>query len=108
MGIKGYITMETAERLTKEAADEGKLVKVGWIAMLLTCIPHNANKEQIKCMKLAYYLGAEHLYMSIMGTLDEGKEATPMDLRRMELIHNELMAFRAIQESTMGGAPARH
>ena len=38
--------------------------------------------------------GAEHLFSSIMAILDDGDEATENDLRRMELIDDEIRAWR--------------
>ncbi|HEY1900754.1 MAG TPA: hypothetical protein VGG49_13280 [Steroidobacteraceae bacterium] len=45
-------------------------------------------------MRKAYMLGAQHLYASMIGIMDADREPTVQDLRRMELIHNELEAFR--------------
>ncbi len=43
--------------------------------------------------RLAYFFGAQHLFSSIMGVLDEGTEPTEDDLRRLDLINTELAAF---------------
>jgi len=45
-------------------------------------------------MRKAFFMGAQHLYASIMGILEPGAEPTDKDLDRMGLIHNELEAFR--------------
>jgi len=83
------------ERLTRQLADEGKLIEAGWVAMRLHVIPLDAPAGQIDEMRLAYMAGAQHLYSSMMSMFDPGIEETPADLRRMELIHNELQAFAA-------------
>lgn len=81
------------ERLTKELADKGKLIEAGWVALRLNCIHPNAPPEQLQEMRMAYLAGAQHLFSSIVATMDEDKEPTPADLNRMELIHKELEAF---------------
>jgi hypothetical protein len=37
--------------------------------------------------------GAQHLFASIMGILDPGREPTARDMARMSMIANELDAF---------------
>jgi hypothetical protein len=82
------------ERLTKQLADEGKLIEAGWVAMRLAVIPDNAPAVQLNEMRLAYMAGAQHLFSSIMRMLDPDPIETPDDMRRMDLIDEELDAFR--------------
>jgi hypothetical protein len=46
-------------------------------------------------MRMAFMAGAQHLFSSIMTILEDGVEETVPDMRRMELIHNELETFAA-------------
>lgn len=82
------------ERLTTKLADEGKLIEAGWVAMRLTAIPLNAPANQLHEMRLAFMAWAQHLFASILGILDPEPTETPDDMRRMDLIHRELDAFR--------------
>lgn len=81
------------ERLTKELADQGKLIESGWIGLRLTAIPLDAPAVQLEEMRKAYMAGAQHLWSSIMTMLDPGADETPADMRRMDLIATELENF---------------
>lgn len=82
------------DKILAEWADKGKIVEGGWAAYVATSGLETAPDIQRKEMRKAYMLGAQHLFASIMGILDPGAEPTEKDLKRMDLIHNELEAFR--------------
>lgn len=82
------------DEIVKRLTDEGKLIEVGWAAMRLLVLPPNASDVQVSEMRKAFFMGAQHLYASIMGIMDEDREPTDSDMNRMSLIHNELEAFR--------------
>lgn len=84
---------EDHDRLVRELADNGKIIEAGFVGLQLTCIPPDASATQIKEMRKAFFAGAQHLWVSIMGMLEAGEDATPADLRRMELINSELEYF---------------
>jgi hypothetical protein len=100
------ITRQVAEALTKHATDNGKLLEVGWISMMLHVIPKDAPESQVAEMRKAFFCGAEHLFQSLMSILDPGKEPTEKDMDRMSLIHTELKAFRMDVTNTHA-APGR-
>lgn len=81
------------ERLTRELANNGKLIEAGWVALRLHAISLNAPPIQLYEMRLAYMAGAQHLFSSMIGMLDPEPEETPDDMRRMDLIHAELKDF---------------
>ncbi len=85
---------EAAHRLTKDLADQGKLVEAGFAAFALYVIPKDAPPLQLSEMRLAYMAGAEHLFSSIMNILDPGSEPTAADLKRMDLIDREIAEWR--------------
>lgn len=93
------------DEITRKLTDDGKLIEVGWEAMRLLCLPLDASPTQISEMRKAFFMGAQHLYASIMAVMDADREPTLDDMRRMELIHNELEAFR--MEVTNVHAPGR-
>lgn len=80
-------------QLTKDMVSKGKLIEAGFTAMRLTAMHPDAPPEQVSEMRLAFFAGAQHLFGSIMGILDEGRDPTDADMLRMEQISNELEAF---------------
>jgi hypothetical protein len=50
---------------------------------------------QISEMRKAYFFGAQHLFASVLNMLDPGSDPTDKDLRRMDLLEQELKAFVA-------------
>lgn len=80
-------------RLERELVDSGKLIEAGWVGLRLAAIPEDAGKTQLEEMRNAFFAGAQHLFGSIMGILDEDREPTEADLRRMSLISAELETF---------------
>lgn len=83
-----------ADKIAADWADKGKLIEGGWRAFVVVGGLTDAPEQQLSDMRKAYMLGAQHLFASIMGILDPGKDPTDKDLRRMDLIHQELEAFR--------------
>ena len=86
---------DAIDKLTRQLADEGKLIEAGWVALRATSIPTNAPQTQLDEMRNAFFAGAQHLFASIMGILEEGAEPTEADLRRMDQIDRELKVFIA-------------
>ena len=82
------------DSITSEWADKGKLIEGGWWAYVATSGLTTAPETQRTEMRKAYMLGAQHLFASLMGILDSDREPTAKDLHRMDLIHQELDAFR--------------
>lgn len=93
------------DAITRKLTDEGKLIEIGWQGMRLLVITPSASPVQIDEMRKAFFMGAQHLFASIMGILEPGAEPTEKDLDRMTLIHNELEAFR--MEVTSVHTPGR-
>lgn len=81
------------ERLSRELTDKGKLIEAGWVSLRLAAIPPNAPAVQLQEMRNAFFAGAQHLFSSIMTILDPDGEPTADDLKRMDLIDNELCEF---------------
>jgi hypothetical protein len=81
------------ERLTRELIDQGKLMEAGWVAYRLQVLHPSAGKVQLDETRLAFFAGAQHLWGSINGMLDDGINETPTDMRRMGQINDELNKF---------------
>jgi hypothetical protein len=82
------------EKILAEWADKGKIVEGGWHAFVMSSRRADLSGVQLSEMRKAYMLGAQHLFSCIMTILDPGEEPTERDLKRMDLIHNELEEFR--------------
>ena len=89
-------------KLQRQLADDGKLIEAGWVGLRLAAIPPDAPAIQLTEMRQAFFAGAQHLFSSIMGVLDEGTQETADDLRRMDLIDQELRIFIAEFEKKHG------
>lgn len=86
---------EAARLITKQYADQGKLIEAGYAVFALYVIPRDAPQVQLDEMRLAYMAGAEHLFSSLMSIMDPGEEPTAADMRRMKLIDKEIQVWRA-------------
>ena len=91
---KASMVHRVASEITKELMDEGKLIEAGFATMRHLAIRDDASMEEVEAMRLAYMAGAEHLFRSMMVALDPGDEPTEADMRRLELIGNELDEWR--------------
>lgn len=86
---------QAALRLTRQLADEGRIIAGGLAAHALLFVPAGTSQEHLDAVRFAYMAGAEHLFSSIMATLDPGHEPTDADMDRMDKIHREVMQWRA-------------
>jgi hypothetical protein len=94
MAHKARLIEQAALHVTKEFTDRGKLIEAGWAAFAHLALPKDAPPVQIREMRIAFMAGAEHLFSSIINILDPGEEPTDADMRRMDLIHQELEEWR--------------
>lgn len=97
---------EYLKRLTKELTDKGKLIEAGWVSLRLAIFPDGASKEQLTEMRKAFFAGAQHLFSSIMTILDEDREPTETDMKRMSLIADELDKFGEELKTELWGKPS--
>lgn len=84
-----------ADDLAKELIDKGFLLEAGFEILASMAMPKNASERQVKECKLYFMAGAQHLFASIMQSLEAGSEPTDTDLRRMENINTELDVWKA-------------
>jgi hypothetical protein len=91
---------KSCDELAKQLTDEGKLIESGWQIMRVMMLPPELPADQSVQMRKAFFLGAQHLYASMIGIMDADREPTEKDIQRMGLIHTELEAFRI----ELGGA----
>src|SRR5277367_1872575 len=84
---------EMAEKLTKDLADQGKLLEAGWQTYRLLCLKKSFSDPAYD-LREAFYGGAEHIFSSMINMMDPGIEETEADLTRMDLLHKELSEIR--------------
>ncbi|TYL87472.1 hypothetical protein [Bradyrhizobium cytisi] len=84
---------QLAAEISKQLADEGKLIEAGWAGYRMLVLPPDAPSIQVEECRLAFMAGSQHLFSSIMTILDPGEQETEADLRKMDLIDKELRAF---------------
>lgn len=80
----------------KTLADEGKLIEAGFFVFASSVISRADPEAEVKIteLRLAFMAGAEHLFSSIMFIMDAGDEPTEANLRRMDLIQQEIDQWR--------------
>lgn len=83
-----------AQQIADNWADKGKIIEGGWRAYEHLIMPNDASDTQRAETRKAWFLGAEHLFSTIMMVLDPGVEPSRRDLERMGNIHRELEAFK--------------
>lgn len=83
-----------AIEVSKALIDEGKLIEAGFAGYRLYVMSKDAGPVQVDECRLAFMAGAEHLFSSIMSTLDADAEPTAADLKRIDQIHTELERWR--------------
>lgn len=89
------IKSEVLTELSKVLTDQGKIIEAGWTGYRMGVLPGDCSQVQIDETRLAFFAGAQHLFASMMSILDPGAEPTENDLKRMDLIHEELNQFSA-------------
>lgn len=88
--------------LTKALIYKGLLIEAGWTGFLAMVVPKDAPQIQKDEMRFAFFTGADHLFSSIMSTLDADAEPTAADVKRMDDIHRELEKFRTVLRKRAG------
>src|SRR5690606_36716235 len=85
-----------AQEMTNLLVYKGRLIEGVFAAYLMRnkIDAETTPVEYLVILRDAYMSGAEHLWSSIMATLDPGVEETPADLKRMDSIHIEMEKWR--------------
>lgn len=84
-----------ANALLQELSDRGQIIEGGWRAYAsLSGLDKASDVQRTECRK-AFFLGAQHLFMSVMGMLSADAEPTELDIERMNKLDKELRSFLA-------------
>ncbi|HVI92326.1 MAG TPA: hypothetical protein VM659_28810 [Dongiaceae bacterium] len=87
--------MSQIEELERELANSGKLIEAGWHSLRMMAIPEDAGYVQLSEMRAAFFAGAQHVFATLLRTLDDDDDVTEGDLNRVALIQAELDEFIA-------------
>lgn len=96
------------QKLERQLVDDGKLIEAGWVGLRLIALAPDAGALQLQEMREAFFAGAQHLFSSLMGVLDEDSEPTDADMKRMDQIDAELRAFIVDFSKRHGITPPTH
>lgn len=83
---------QLADNLLRELSDRGQIIEGGWRAYELLTLRGTSELQRSECRK-AFFFGAQHLFASVLGMMDEDKEPTAQDLERMDKLDKELKRF---------------
>ena len=81
------------DALARDLIDRGLLIEAGFAVLRAKAMHPDAPPDQVREMRMAFFAGAQHLFGSIMQTLDPDADPTDADLSRMDKIAAELQAF---------------
>ncbi len=90
-------------------ADEGKLLRTGFTAMLRGGAPlvtTDMPEEDVRRLRYAFLAGCETMFCALTAVLDPKRERTDVDIQRIDNIIKELRAARE-EMTTTGSAPPR-
>jgi hypothetical protein len=88
--VKKVDLSDLSEELTRIVADKGRLMGVGYMTFAAMFVDENTPAKTRRRMEVAFLMGAQHVWASIMNMLDEGAEPTDADLRRMDMLGREM------------------
>lgn len=94
---------KAALELTRKLANDGKLIEAGFAAYVVVN-KIDIGHPSLAALRDAYMSAAEHLWSSIMATLDADAEPTPADMRRMDAIQAELDGWRKVKTEALAAA----
>ncbi|QPC87112.1 hypothetical protein GA830_10435 [Mesorhizobium sp. NBSH29] len=80
---------------THNLINDGRLIVGGFAAWCMRHKVDPATAPDLARLRDAYMSGAEHIWTSIMATLDPDADPTENDMRRMGLIQAEIDEWRA-------------
>ena len=93
------------KNMEQQLLDEGLLMEAGWVGLRRIINNHvSLSPDQLELLREAFFAGAVHVFTSVLRALDLEGEPTDADMRRMEMLDNELR--KSDQELRLKYAPA--
>lgn len=84
-----------ADDIVRSAGNAGLLVETGWQIHKGIILQIADNDPRLFDIRLAFMAGAEHVFTSLIGMMDEGDEITDGDMKKMALLDQEIGKIRA-------------
>jgi hypothetical protein len=84
---------EFSREAARMLVDRGLLIEAGFVGLIVAAYPEKPTPLQAEQLRNAFFAGAQHLFASIMGVLDDEQEPSATDMARMDQINRELEAF---------------
>lgn len=91
--------MSLHDALARAVTDPGAPIEAGWLVVRDILLSHATTPRQEAAARRLFYLGAQHLFATIAAVMDEGRDPTADDLRRVDLVNQELERFLAIERT---------
>lgn len=101
------ITQAQIIHLTRRLMDQGRTIESGWM-WYRSNMDAKAPPMQLREARLAFFHGCSYLFSVLMYALEEGTKETDGDMRRMDMVSNEIAKFeRHFREVAKAAAQAR-
>ena len=94
---------DLVQKIQQRLIDEGRPIAAGWQIyrlVLLKLGPHETNAVA----EDAFLAGCEYTFTTMIGMLEEGREPTEADFRRLDQIHAEIEQIQARMKLRFGRA----
>src|SRR5262245_21018473 len=95
MSRRVMVDQAALERLTKQLADEGKLVEAGWTRQCFLLELQNAPADEVARLRSIFFSGAHYVFTSVLMMLGPDGTPTQADFVRLDKVHDELTTFAA-------------
>lgn len=102
---KRNVRAELASIIAEGMVDRGKLLELGFDALITVFHPDGVTDEQRKQLRRAWFLGCDHLFFAVMSVVSDGPQVTQRDMDRMAGVEDELLQFRREALSQSMSAP---
>lgn len=77
-------------KVSQQLIKDGKLLEAGWTALRVYGNLDHCTPQQLEEFRLVYLAGCQHLWASVISTVDEDSEPTEADMERMNQIGQEI------------------
>lgn len=92
---------ELCNTLAKDLVDRGLLIRAGSKALLDLQLPN----DRTEAVRYAFFAGAEHVFSTMSLIMDDDREPTENDLKRMGKIYDELELWRKTALAVLESSP---
>lgn len=106
--LKARLIAAATGHIAKEWSDRGLLIEGGWQTARVALGWEDLPAAEQDRLRMAFFAGGQHLFASVMQIMDDDREPTLDDLRRMSLISTELDGFAREMTALLVDEPGGH